>query len=381
MRFQNITVGAIAVSTMFIVELTMVPLLLPSIQSELSLTTNQLAWLFNSYGLCVAVGVLLGGWFGDAIQLGKVFAAGVFAFASGSLAVAFAPTLDLMIVGRMIQGLGAGIFSPLIPILLTKAAPDQPGKALMIWGSVSGVVAALAPLIYSMAFNNPDYRYVFILLAAASLLGLWVVFAGPTTMLSKTEDRSPPSLSGFIQANGLFNVFGYVICTYGAFTYFLFRFPLILTAAGQEPYVIGMILSAMWLSYSMLSTAMKNYVDGPRLSTILMAAPILIAFGFILLTVTDDLVWHVIAGLSVAAGLACSNTPSLQLILRFAPKGQDALSASLDITFARLGGVVTVALLATASLQIATILMVCMSVAGLIYARYAINGMNAETAG
>ena len=83
-------VGAIAISIAFVMELTLVPLLLPAIQAEFGLTISEVAWVFNSYGVAVAVGVLIGGWLGDLFGVRKVFAAGVVLFATGAALVALA---------------------------------------------------------------------------------------------------------------------------------------------------------------------------------------------------------------------------------------------------------------------------------------------------
>ena len=74
-------------------ELTLVPLLLPAIQEQFSLSIGELAWVLNSYGISVAFGVLLGGWLGDIFDTKRIFGAGVLFFATGS---AIVPTLEAM---------------------------------------------------------------------------------------------------------------------------------------------------------------------------------------------------------------------------------------------------------------------------------------------
>src|SRR6056297_3079868 len=104
-------VGPIAANVAFVMELTLVPLLLPAIQKQFGLSIGDLGWVFNSYGLAVAIGVLFGGWCGDAFYTRKVFSLGVALFAAGSLLVAAAESFDALIMARILQGFGAGIFS------------------------------------------------------------------------------------------------------------------------------------------------------------------------------------------------------------------------------------------------------------------------------
>ena len=141
-------------------------------------------------------------------------------------------------------------------------------------------------------------------------------------------------------------MFGYVFCTYGSITYYLFRLPLWLSDNDFQEVSIGLNLTILWLSFSVLSTFLRNQVDEPHVRKILLAAPVLIAFGFAFAFFCNDIIYLALASVLVGSGLACSNAPSTQLILKFAPREMSAASASLDITFARLGGVATVTFLA-----------------------------------
>jgi MFS family permease len=349
-------------------ELTLVPLLLPLIQNAFDLTIGQLAWLFNSYGIAVAAGVLIGGVLGDAINVRRVFAGGVLAFALGSLLVAAASSFEMMIAGRIVQGVGGGVFSPLIPILLTRASPDQPGKVLIIWGSIAGYVAAFAPLLLSGLFAISNWNLAFLGFAVISLLALVVVHLGEIDPASTTRVKTTQSLLRIFQTSKLWLMYGYVFCTYGCITYFLFRMPLWLEDSGYQIVGIGLVLSSMWLSFSLVGTVMRNLVDKPAVRLILVLAPLFIAGGFQLANLGDEMILLIFASILIGCGFACSNAPSTQFILSFAPKSSSALSASLDITFARLGGVFTVAVLAQSSMDVAVYTTLVLSAIGTLFA-------------
>ncbi|MEL6167499.1 MAG: MFS transporter [Pseudomonadota bacterium] len=373
---RSTIVGSIAVSIAFVMELTLVPLLLPAIQKQLDLSIGELAWVFNSYGISVAVGVLLGGWLGDAFRTKRVFAIGVLFFAMGSGIVALAHSYELMIAGRMLQGFGGGIFSPLVPILLTSASPGRPGRVLIVWGSLTGYVAAFAPLIYSSLFSDFGWGLAFITFAIVSICALMIVNRSQIVTNAEAERMSVRRYGQLLERGRLLAMFGYVFCTYGAITYFLFRLPLILAESNFQVVNIGLILSIMWLSFSLVSTLLKNSVDAPRVRGILLAAPILIASGFPLVPYCEDITCLVIAAVLLGSGLACSNAPSTQMILKFAPTGMSAVSASLDITFARLGGVATVAFLAESMFDYAVVTILVMSLVAFFCALYASREFN-----
>jgi MFS family permease len=340
------TYGSIAVSVAFVMELTLVPLLLPSIQQEFGLSIGELAWVFNAYGIAVAIGVLLGGWLGDVFGARTVFSFGVLFFASGSALVAMAGSYEILIAGRVIQGFGGGVFSPLIPVLLTSASPERPGKILIVWGSIVGYVAAFAPFVYSRALEAHNWSLAFSIFAAVALVALAVVLAAQSGTAVAARSRPIRDYRSLLRSRGLWLVFVYVFCTYGAISYYLFRLPILLVDGGLDVTSIGLIFSILWLSFSVMSTLLRNLVDAPSVRFILLGAPVLIGLGFPLAYYCANIWCLALASFLLGSGLAFSNAPSTQLVLQLAPRGMTAISASLDITFARLGGVATVAVLA-----------------------------------
>jgi predicted MFS family arabinose efflux permease len=355
-------------------ELTLVPLLLPAIQKEFGLSVSQLAWVFNSYGIAVATGVLLGGWLGDVFGKRAVFSLGVLFFSCGSALVAMAESYEFLISGRIVQGFGGGVFSPLIPILLTTAAPERPGRILIVWGSIVGYVAAFAPFVYSSALEADNWSLAFTLFAAVSLFALAVVLRSPDGTEEAMQPGARRGYARLFRSGGLWLMFVYVFCTYGSITYFVFRLPILLAGDGVAVASIGLVLSVLWLSFSIASTLLRNLVDAPSLGVILLGAPVLIALGYPLAYYCQGVACLALASVLVGAGLACSNAPSTQLVLRLAPRGMTAISASLDITFARLGGVATVALLANSVMGYSVVAIAALSAVALACAWLVLKG-------
>ena len=266
------------------------------------------------------------------------------------------------------QGLGGGIFSPLVPVLLTRASPDRPGRVLVIWGSVTGYVAAFAPLLFSRAFNELGWQLAFGSFAVVALVA-WAITGRSHPAGPEHKGRTSLDYARVLQSRELWVIFVYVFCTYGSITYYLFRVPLWLADNGSDVTRIGVILFSMWFSFSVLSTLLRNLVDSPRLRSIMLAAPALIISGFLTATLSESVVPLVASAILVGAGLACSNAPSTQMVLRFAPKGMSAISTSLDITFARLGGVATVSLLAQTQFDQSILAVAFLSAVALFCAR------------
>ncbi|MEJ6387873.1 MFS transporter [Gymnodinialimonas ulvae] len=341
-----VILGPIAAYIGFVMDLTLVPLLLPAIKLQFGLSVADLAWVFNSYGAAVAVGVLVCGYFGDTLNIRKIFGLGVALFATGALISATAQNYETLIAGRLLQGFGAGIFSPLVPIYLTRASPDTPGRALILWGSVAGYIAAFTPFIYGNLLGDDSWRIAFVLIAAFAA-GAWVLL-----IRSHVPQNPEPSTSckrnysEILRSRDLLMTFAYVFCTYGSITYYLFRLPVWLSENEIGASSIGLYLSVAWLTFSCISTLLRNLVDRPHIQGIMLVAPLLIAVAMLLLSNHQSFLLIGLSSVLIGAGLACSNAPSTQLILRFAPEGLTAVSASMDITFARIGGIATVSILA-----------------------------------
>ena len=374
---RKVILGSITASIAFVLELTLVPLLLPAIQTQFDLSISELSWLFNSYGAAVAVGVLMGGWLGDTFNTKRVFGVGVMFFAFGSAVVAYGGVYEAIIAGRVMQGFGGGVFSPLIPLLLTRSSPNRPGKILIVWGSVAGYVAAFAPFLYGSTLAIYNWNLAFVIFAAISLAALAIINFSLAEDEPASLTKSGPSYFRLLRSRDLWVMFGYVFCTYGAITYYLFRLPLWLAENDFRVASIGFSLSTMWLSFSVLSTLLRNKVDEPHVRGILLAAPVLIASGFPLAYFCQDIACLVLASMLIGAGLACSNAPSTQLILKFAPKKMRAASVSLDITFARLGGVAFVAVLSQSLFGYAVVAVVVMCLFAFLCALAAARRFNA----
>lgn len=371
-------VGPITANIAFVMEITLVPLLLSAIQLQFSLSIGDLAWVFNAYGIAVAFGVLLGGWCGDVFNTRKVFGFGVAFFAAGSLVVAAAESFEMLIIGRLLQGFGAGIFSPLVPLLLTRVSPQKPGRMLIVWGSIAGYVTAFAPFFYGHFLSEHGWTIAFVFIAVLAVIALVILIAThPTDEIAATS-RPILDYSALFRTRKLWMTFVYVFCTYGSITYYLFMLPIWQSNNGSKSVGVGLALTILWLTFSGLSTLLRNMVDRPHIRTIMLVAPLLIAAGVPLSYFNENLWMIVLSAMLVGSGLACSNAPSTQLVLRFSPKGMSAVSTSLDITFARLGGIATVAILAESAFAYAVPSICLLSLAAVFCALGACKGFGVE---
>lgn len=333
--------GSITASIAFVMELTLLPLILGDIQRDLNLSLRELSWVFNAYAVAVAAAVLTTGVIGDRVNKRHLFGFGVLMFAAGSLFAAASSNFTGLILSRTLQGIGGGLFSPLVPILLTHAFPARSGRILMIWGGLAGVAATILPTIGDAIEAAFGWRALFISFAMASLVAI-LLTALSNVKAFPVEKKGNPNYRSLFPRRGIWPILAFIFLTYGSFTFYLFYLP---TRLETDSASVAWVLTFVWLSFSTFSFVLREKLEGANLYRILMAAPILIASGFLLAVAFQGTPQaQFLSAILVGAGLACGNSPSTHLLLRLTPVELRAFSSSLDITCARCGGAMTVAL-------------------------------------
>jgi len=135
---------------------------LPALRRDLGGDPASLQWIVNAYSLTFAAGIVTGAALGDRYGRRRVFLAGLVAFTLASAACALAPTLELLIAARAVQGLGAAVLAPVGLTLVTTAIPPQRrGLAIGLWGGISGLGVAAGPLVGGAVTQGLDWQWVF----------------------------------------------------------------------------------------------------------------------------------------------------------------------------------------------------------------------------
>src|SRR3954470_1506353 len=135
---------------------------LPVIKESLGASLSQLEWTVNAYTLTFAVLLLTGAALGDRFGRKRVFTIGVALFTSASAFAALAPTGDILVIARAIQGVGAAIVLPLTLTILSDAVPaERRGVALGAWGAIAGLAIALGPLVGGAIVQGLSWQFIF----------------------------------------------------------------------------------------------------------------------------------------------------------------------------------------------------------------------------
>ncbi|HEY6731677.1 MAG TPA: MFS transporter [Solirubrobacterales bacterium] len=169
--------GACAGLFILMLDSTVVALALPAIRHDVDASAEGLQWVMNGYLLTIAVLVVTAGRLGDMFGRKRVFLAGMVLFAVGSVVSGAAGDQDALILGRVLQGVGAAPMLPLSLALVCNAFPaaEQP-RALGIWAAVSAVALAIGPLAGGILIEL-DWRVIFWMNLPILALGIAITLA------------------------------------------------------------------------------------------------------------------------------------------------------------------------------------------------------------
>lgn len=180
----------VAVSAVFVVVVNgaTTNVALPTIQEYFGVSEGQASWVISGYLLVFAVGIPLYGRLADVYSLRKSFSFGLLVFVAGSLVCALAPTLVVLVVGRVVQAAGAAAIPALSSAAVAKLLPPgQRGGALGMIISSVGVGAAVGPVVGGVAIQFAGWHSLFY---GVLVLGL-ILLAGALYALPDTAPEKP----------------------------------------------------------------------------------------------------------------------------------------------------------------------------------------------
>jgi EmrB/QacA subfamily drug resistance transporter len=154
----------VAGSGMAFLDGTVVNVALPKIGEDLNASTSALQWILNGYLLTLASLILLGGSLGDRLGRRRIFKLGVVLFTLASLLCAIAPTVELLIVARLIQGVGGALLTPgSLAIIEASFRPADRARAIGAWSGLGGVATAFGPLLGGWLIAAISWRAIFLI--------------------------------------------------------------------------------------------------------------------------------------------------------------------------------------------------------------------------
>ena len=380
---------------------------LPAIRASYHANAAEVQWVVNAYLLPLSALLLLGGALGDHFGRRRLLVLGTALFAIASLVCALAPSLNILLLARGGQGIGAALLLPNSLALLNAAFEgEKRGRAVGIWAAAGAAAAAVAPLIGGWLVDNvgwPSIFYINLPLAAGAIaLALMFVteskdsssgrtdyggaflataaLGGATyglTLWSSTGHFDTPATLSIVAGIALFAGFLWVerqrrekammpltlfkdscftgfnlmtLLLYGAFGAVMLLVPYVLIeAGGYSPIQAGLAMLPLPILLTVGSPIMGQLAErvGPQLP--LTVGPIVVGLGMMIgLRVQADAgYWtSVFPAMTVMAlGMTIAVAPLTAAVLGSVQEKHVATASGFNSAVARLGGLVATALL------------------------------------
>lgn len=177
---------------------------LPAMQADFSMNTRQLSWLFSVYILCQLVATPLLAKMSDRFGRRQVYVFCVTGFALGSLMLVLSPSVEVLLVGRAVQGFSAGGIFPVASAVIGDTFPrEKRGGALGLIGAVFGLAFLIGPVLGGILLRWSWHWLFLINLPIAAVLA-WKAFsllpATGAAELKPLDFKGALTLSGLLVA-------------------------------------------------------------------------------------------------------------------------------------------------------------------------------------
>jgi EmrB/QacA subfamily drug resistance transporter len=390
---------------MIMLDNTVVNVALPSIQRDLETDLSQLQWIVTGYALSFAALMLIGGKLADAYGRRLLFVAGILVFTLASLWCGLATSGDMLIVARVVQGVGAALMNPAtLSIIAATFPPRERGTAIGIWAGVSALALAIGPLVGGLLTQHLSWHWIFFVNVPVGVLGI----AASYLLIRESKDETHESLDlpglatsavglfaltyGLIEANhygwGSVRIVGSFVVAAAALAAFTAmerrrRAPMLdLTLFRSGTYVganVAMLLVAlaMFGVFFFVSLYMQNVLGYSAVQTgaaflpmtvvIILCAPVagklsdrhgsrwLMATGMVLLGVQllylsqlgrDATFWNLLPAFFVGGlGMGLTMTPTAAAATRAVPVDKSGVGAAVLNAMRQVGGSLGIALM------------------------------------
>lgn len=197
-------------SSLAMLDATVVNIALPRIGEDLGASIAGLQWVLSGYTLTLASLILVAGALGDRLGRRRVFVWGTVWFTIASIVCALAPTVELLVAARILQGVGAALLTPgSLALLSATIDPDDRGAAIGLWSGLGGVASAAGPLVGGWLVEVASWRAVFWLNVPLAVAVVW-------TAVRHVPDSRDPHAHGRLDLPGtVLGALALAVLTYG----------------------------------------------------------------------------------------------------------------------------------------------------------------------
>jgi DHA2 family multidrug resistance protein len=168
-----VTVAGLAAFFTMVFSSTMVNVAIPDVMGAFGVGQDKAQFLSTAFIATTVTSLLLNNWFIAKVGQRVAFSSSLLLFCFGSMVCGFGPTLDTIILGRVIQGFAAGIIQPMVMIVLFQVfPPEKRGTAMGLFSMGVVIALGLGPAIGGITIDFLNWRYIFFVPIPAAVLSL-----------------------------------------------------------------------------------------------------------------------------------------------------------------------------------------------------------------
>jgi len=196
------TLIAVSIGTfMLLLDVTIVNVALPSIQSSLHSSFSDLQWVVDAYALTLASLLLTAGSLADLYGRRIVFAFGLALFSAASLLSGLATDPLMLNLARGAQGIGgAAMFATSLALLGNAFRGAERGLAFGVWGAITGVAVAVGPVVGGAITSAISWRWIFLVNVPIGVAAVMITLARVDE--SRDPNATRPDIPGVITFSG-----------------------------------------------------------------------------------------------------------------------------------------------------------------------------------
>lgn len=180
LRGVSLLLGTVALSLatfMNVLDTSIANVSLPTIAGDLGVSPNQVTWVITSFAVANAIAIPLTGWLTTRFGAVRLFTLSIVLFVIASLLCGLAPSIETLILFRVIQGAVAGPMIPLSQSLLLSSYPKaKAGTALAMWSVTTLVAPIMGPLLGGYISDNFAWPWIFYINIPIGLFAAWVTW-------------------------------------------------------------------------------------------------------------------------------------------------------------------------------------------------------------
>jgi len=189
----NVMIG----SFMFVLDMSIVSVALPRIMVSFGVDVDTIQWVVTAFMMASTIMVPSSGWLADHLGHKRIYTLAVVIFTLGSLLCGLAWSARVLILFRVLQGLGAGFLMPVGLAIVTREFPQEKrGTVLGFWGMAAAASITLGPIIGGFLIDNFGWPFIFFLNAPVGVLQ--VVLTVTVQREYRKKEKTRFDLLGFL---------------------------------------------------------------------------------------------------------------------------------------------------------------------------------------